>query len=102
MAFILSYREITIFILEFEIVQLEYITLNLWQSKIRFLIYFKNLFIKQNSSLEKNLSTYILILKNNLLIKSLKNIQPRKMLNRNLIYLIFLSKREKQNTSIIL
>ena len=40
---------------------------------MKFFIYFKNLLVKENGSLEKNLNIYLLILKKNLLIEFLKN-----------------------------
>ena len=54
-------------------VQLRYIILNLLKLKVKLLIYFKNLFVKLNTNLEKLTNLYTNF-KKNLSIKFLKNI----------------------------
>lgn len=89
------------FILVFEMVQWGYIMLNLWELGARLLIHSKNLFVKQNANLKISLSIYKLILKDNLLIKPLKNIQLRKILNESTMHFIPQSKMKRQNALII-
>ncbi len=97
---ILQLKEANNSILVFEIVPYELAIPNLLGLKAKLLIHFRNSFVGQNASQGRNWSIYVLISGENLPIKLLRNILPRRVLSRSQVRIIPRSKMVKPNASI--
>ena len=75
---ILQYKEEIDFILVSGIVQQGLVILNSWEPKVKSLIHFRNLFVKQNVSQKRNLSIYTPILKEEFANQAFKEYTAKK------------------------